>query len=358
MNTDAAPLSFPHAAPPAPGAFIDIAPGIKWLRMPLPFALDHINLWLIEEPASEDDPRDGWTLIDTGFGVEATRALWEQHFTTTMGGKPLKRILVTHYHPDHIGNAQWLAERFATREGPIIVEMSLAELLAAHSVADGSGGYARPILAEFFRAHGLSEEQIDITANRGNTYTFGVPTRPPCCNRITPGDTIAIGGHFWTAIVGYGHTTEHLSFYCAERRVLVSGDMLLPKISTNVNVWPVTPLADAVSDYVNSLQAFKYCEDDTLVLPSHGLPFRGIAARVATLETHHETRMDELYAAVAEAPKTAAELIPTLFRRQLDRHQLFFAIAEAVAHVNHGWQIGRLDRIVGDDGRIRFALRG
>lgn len=351
-------MTFPYATPPQPGAFVELAPGLRWIRMPLPFALDHINLWLIEEPATADDARDGWTVIDTGFGVEATRALWEQHFAQTMGGKPLKRIVVTHYHPDHLGNAQWLAERFATSEGPIVPEMSLLELVAAQAVAVGTGGYAREALAAFFRAHGLTEEQVDITANRGNTYTFGVPTRPTTCQRILPGDSITLGGRIWSAIVGYGHTPEHLSFYCEELRLLISGDMLLPKISTNVNVWPIYALSDPVSEYVNSLQAFKYCAADTLVLPSHGLPFRGIQPRVEALETHHDARMNELYAAVAEAPKTAAELIPTLFRRQLDNHQLFFAIAEAVAHVNHGWHVGRLRRIVGEDGRIRFALAG
>ena len=147
-------LDFPHAAPPEAGAFVDVAPGIKWIRMPLPFALDHINLWLIEEG-------DSWAAVDTGFGVEATRAIWEQHFAGTMGGKPITRIIVTHYHPDHLGNAQWLAERFATKEGPIIVEMSLMELLAAHSVSEGSGAYQRNHLATFFRSHGLTEEQID-----------------------------------------------------------------------------------------------------------------------------------------------------------------------------------------------------
>ena len=344
-----AALTFPHDAPPAPGEFIDLAPGIKWIRMPLPFALDHINLWLIEE-------EDGWAVVDTGFGVEATRALWEKHFVETMGGRPITRIICTHYHPDHLGNAQWLAERFANGEGPLVVEMSLMELLAAHSVAEGSGAYQRTTLAKFFHSHGLTQEQVDVTANRGNTYSGGVPTRPPSCQRISPGDTVEIGGKFWSVIGGYGHTTEHLSFYCEEIKVLISGDMLLPKISTNISVWPVTPLADPVSDYVNSLQAYKYCEPDTLVLPSHGLPFRGIATRVEALETHHEDRMNDLYGAVADGPKTAAELIPTLFRRKLDNHPLFFAIVEAVAHVNHGWRIGRLTRDVGEDGLIRFGI--
>lgn len=342
-------LTFPYSEPPSAGHAIELVPGVHWIRMPLPFALDHINLWLIEE-------ENGWAVVDTGFGVEATRAIWEQHFAGTMQGKPLTRILVTHYHPDHLGNAQWLAERFATSEGPLIPEMSLLELVTAHAVAGGTGAHQRSALAEFFRSHGLTPEQIEITANRGNTYSFGVPTRPTTCQRILPGDTVEIGGKLWSVIVGHGHTPEHLSFYCEEAKLLISGDMLLPKISTNVNVWPVTALSDPVSEYVGSLQAFKYCDDDTLVLPSHGLPFRGIKARVEALETHHEARMDELYAAVLTDAKTAAELIPVLFRRQLDNHQLFFAIAEAVAHVNHGWRIGRLSRTVDGEGIIRFRL--
>jgi glyoxylase-like metal-dependent hydrolase (beta-lactamase superfamily II) len=138
-------MTFPYAEPPAPAATIEVAPGIHWIRMPLPFALDHINLWLIEEG-------DGWALIDTGFGAQATRDIWEQHFVGTMKGKPLTRIICTHYHPDHLGNAQWLAERFATSEGPLIPEMSLLELVTAHAVAGGTGAHQKSALAEFFRA--------------------------------------------------------------------------------------------------------------------------------------------------------------------------------------------------------------
>ncbi|MFN3630773.1 MAG: MBL fold metallo-hydrolase, partial [Casimicrobiaceae bacterium] len=345
----ASPLTYPHESPPAAGAALEVAPGVFWLRMPLPFALDHINLWLIEEA-------DGWAVVDCGLGTEATRALWEAHFAGTMAGRPLRRIIVTHYHPDHIGNAQWLAERFAGPDGPLVPEMSLAELLTAHGVAEGSGPFSRVLLAEFFRAHGLDEAQIEVTANRGNTYSGGVPTRPPGCRRLRPGQSLALGGATWQVIGGQGHSPEHLSLYCPARRVLISGDMLLPKISTNVNVWPVTAEADPVAEYIASLAEFKPLPPETLVLPSHGLPFRGLHARVAALEAHHEARMAELYAALAEGPKTAAEVIPVLFRRALDNHQLFFAIAEAVAHVNHGWRSGRLRRQIGDDRRIRFAL--
>jgi glyoxylase-like metal-dependent hydrolase (beta-lactamase superfamily II) len=345
----AAALHYPHETPPAPGAALEVAPGVLWLRMPLPFALDHINLWLIRES-------DGWSLVDTGLGNAATRALWAEHFEKTLAGQPIRRIVVTHYHPDHLGNAQWLAEHFAGPDGPIVVEMSQVELMTAHGVAEGSGPFSRALLAEFFRSHGLTEEQIDVTANRGNTYSGGVPTRPPACRRLRPGQSITLGGDTWHLIGGYGHSPEHLSLHCPARNVLISGDMLLPRISTNVNVWPVTAEADPVTEYVESLAAFKPLAPDTLVLPSHGLPFRGLHARVAALEHHHDARMADLYAALAEGPKTAAELIPTLFRRTLDNHQLFFAIAEAVAHVNHGWRCGRLTRQFCSDGRIRFAL--
>ncbi|MCS6997366.1 MAG: MBL fold metallo-hydrolase [Casimicrobiaceae bacterium] len=342
-------LIFPFPEPPSLGQALEVAPGLHWLRMPLPFALDHINLWLIDEG-------DGYALIDTGLGDEATRTLWCGHFANTLRGRSLKRIVVTHYHPDHLGNAQWLAETFATDAGPLTVEMSQVELMTAHAVAEGVGPFARATLAEFFRAHGLSAEQIERTANRGNTYSGGVPTRPPACRRLRPGGTLTLGGSGWALIGGYGHSPEHLALYSRERGLLISGDMLLPKISTNVNVWPVAPLADPVAEYLASLDAFKALPPETLVLPSHGLPFRGLHARIEALERHHAARMEELYAAVADGPKTAAELIPTLFRRPLDHHQLFFAIAEAVAHANHGWCLGRLNRTRDAEGRYRFAL--
>ena len=349
MMSSASVLAFPFDALPPPGAATEVTPGVFWLRMPLPFALDHINLWLVAE-------EDGWAAVDTGLGTAATRTLWEAHFSGTMRGRPLRRIVVTHYHPDHIGNAQWLAERFAGPDGPLVPEMSLAELLTAHGVAEGSGPFSRALLAQFFRAHGLGEEQIDVTANRGNTYSGGVPTRPPACRRLRPGQSLRLGGDTWQLIGGYGHSPEHLSLHCPARKVLISGDMLLPRISTNVNVWPVTAEADPVTEYVESLAEFKPLAPDTLVLPSHGLPFYGLHARVDALERHHGARMADLYAALVEGPKTAAELIPTLFRRTLDNHQLFFAIAEAVAHVNHGWRLGKLSRSIDDEGIVRFAL--
>jgi glyoxylase-like metal-dependent hydrolase (beta-lactamase superfamily II) len=340
------PLDYPYDAPPAPGDAIDVAPGLKWIRMPLPFALDHINLWL----AREDDGR--WTAVDTGYGSEATRALWETHFATTMGGSPLARIVATHYHPDHLGNARWLADRF---DAP--VRMTLAEFLSAHAILDQRATHALADTCALFLAHGLEREHVDALAARGNAYARGVPSVPHAIERMIAGETTRFGGSAWTVIAGYGHSPEHASLYAPARNVLISGDMLLPRISTNVAVWPVDPDGDPLGRFLASIAAFERLPDDALVLPSHGLPFRGIAARVAALRAHHAARLAELVDALAEAgrPLSAGELVPVLFRRPLDLQQRFFAIGEAIAHLNHLWHAGRASRVRADDGALRFV---
>jgi glyoxylase-like metal-dependent hydrolase (beta-lactamase superfamily II) len=339
------PLDYACDAPPAPGEATEVAPGVRWLRMPLPFALDHINLWLLRE----DDGR--WTAVDAGYGDAPTRALWERHFAGTMRGAPLARIVATHYHPDHLGNAAWLAERF---DAP--VRMTQAEFLTAHALLDQRATHAFADTCALFAAHGLEREHVDALARRGNAYARGVPAAPRTIERLVAGDAPRLAGEPWTVIPGYGHSPEHASLYARERNVLISGDMLLPKISTNVSVWPAEPDGDPLGRFLASLEAFERLPGDALVLPSHGLPFRGIAARVAQLRAHHAARLAELEAALAEArrPMAAAELVPVLFRRALDLQQRFFATGEAIAHLNHLWHAGRVDRLRGDDGALRF----
>ena len=197
--------------------------------------------------------------------------------------------------------------------------------------------------------------------SRGNAYRRGVPELPFAFERMLDRDTVALGGASWRVIEGHGHSPEHASLYCAERAVLVSGDMLLPRITTNVSVWPAEPDADPLGRFLDSLAAFEALPADTLVLPSHGLPFRGIATRVGQLRDHHAARLDELTAAIAAqaaasaAPVSAADVVPVLFRRELDLQQRFFAMGEAIAHLNHLWRAGRLDRRAAADGALRFA---
>jgi glyoxylase-like metal-dependent hydrolase (beta-lactamase superfamily II) len=332
-------------APPPPATLREVAPGVHWLRMPLPFALDHINLWLLDEA-------DGCTLIDCGYGNATTRSHWQQLFDTALAQRPIRRIVVTHCHPDHLGNAAWLAAHFG-----VPVFMTLAEYLAAHAMRDEHAGYGPPSVGALFARHGMPPEQLAALAERGNAYRRGVPDVPPAFSRLIDGDRIALGGAAWRVIAGYGHSPEHAALCCEERELLVAGDMLLPRISTNVSVWPSEPDGDPVGRFLESLRSFEALAPATLVLPSHGPPFRGIGARVARLRAHHAERLDELHQALvaAHAPQSASDVVPVLFRRSLDVQQLFFAHGEAIAHLNHLWRSGRAERIVARDGSIRFT---
>ncbi len=338
-------LDYPFAAPPAPGEVITVAPRILWLRMPLPFALDHINLWLLAGD-------DGATVVDCGYGSETTRALWERHFTTTLARHSPSRIIATHCHPDHVGNAAWLAARFG-----VPVTMTHAEFLTAHAIFGERAGHGVASTVEMFRRHGMAADHVAALAARGNAYRRGVPELPESFDRLLDGDLRRAGGATWRVVEGHGHSPEHASLFCAEQGVLISGDMLLPKISTNVSVWASEPDGDPLGRFLASIATFEALPPDTLVLPSHGLPFRGIPVRVAQLAAHHAARLDELAAAVAAAarPLNAAELVPVLFRRELDLQQRFFAMGEAIAHLNHLWHARRLDRRIAADGAIRFA---
>lgn len=339
-------LDYPFAAPPGPGDAVDVAPGVRWIRMPLPFALDHINLWLL------DDDDDGWTLVDCGYGDDPTRTMWARHFATTLQGRPIRRIIATHCHPDHVGNAAWLAQR---HDAP--VAMTHAEFLTAHATAGQHSGYTVAATIELFRRHGMAAEGLAALERRGNQYRRGVPELPDRFDRMLDGEVRRAAGASWRVLEGHGHSPEHASLYAAAKGVLISGDMLLPKISTNVSVWGVEPDADPLARFLDSLSAFETLPPDTLVLPSHGLPFRGIPLRVAQLRAHHAARLDELAVAIAAAPApaSAAELVPVLFRRELDPQQIFFAMGEAIAHLNHLWRARRVERRIAADGATRFA---
>lgn len=343
MNAPLPPmLHYPYADAPAPGTSREVAPGIHWLRMPLPFALDHINLWLVGDGAT-------WTQIDCGYGNAPTRQLWQAHFAGILAGKPLARVVATHYHPDHLGNAAWLATHFAC---PVV--MPQAEYLTAHAIAGEHSGYGPAPMRALLRAHGLSEEHMAALDARGNSYRRGVPELPSHFQRLAPYDEIRIGANDWRVIPGYGHSPEHASLYCKSLAVCISGDMLLPRISTNVSVWPVEPDGDPLRRFLDSLTPFAELPGETLILPSHGLPFVGAGARVGQLREHHAARLAELET-TATTPKSAAGVVPVLFRRELDVQQRFFAMGEAIAHLNYLWHRGRLERLLDGDGSIRFV---
>ena len=346
MNAPQLPqLDYLFAAPPAPGAAITVASGVLWIRMPLPFALDHINLWLLEE-------RDGWTVVDCGYGDTTTREIWETHFAQTLHGRPVKRIIATHYHPDHLGNARWLMQRFGCP-----VAMTQAEFLTAHAVLEQRATHSFADTCALFVTHGMAPEFAEALVARGNMYRRGVPDAPDRFQRMLHGDDVIAGSATWRIICGYGHSPEHASLHSSARELLISGDMLLPRISTNVSTAASEPDGDPLARFLDSIAAYTTLPPETLVLPSHGLPFRGIALRVAQLQSHHADRLAELEVAVntAAAPVSASDVLPILFRRELDLQQRFFAMGEAIAHLNHLWHRNRIRRTVAADGSVRFT---
>lgn len=335
-------LHFPVATAPAPGVAEAVAPGIWWLRMRLPFALNHINLWLL-------DDGDGWVVVDTGFALPETKEAWERIFAEHLGGRRITRVIVTHYHPDHMGLASWLVERwgapFWTTE---------KEWLHAQLHARGGGEDAAELRREFARRAGLDDEAGAIFAERQGNYRRGVPSVPPSFHRLAEGDSVAIGGREWRVIIGEGHAPEHACLYCAESGVLIAGDQILPKISPNISVQAHEPDGNPLARYLASLARLRTAlPPDTFVLPSHNLPFFGVHERIDELAAHHAARCDEILAACGE-PKSANDLVPVLFRRPLDRHQMAFALGEALAHLHYLAADGALKSERGADGVDRF----
>ena len=350
MNALEQQLSYPLGDTlPAPGATVEVAPGVRWLRMALPFALDHINLWLLRDAI---DGVDGWTIVDCGINNDATRAAWEQVFANELQGLPVLRVIVTHMHPDHIGLAHWLTERWGVR-----LWISATDYNAARLASSATTGFGGPASARFMASHGLTDPvaQEKIKA-RTNYYASMVPQVPAQFRRLLADDVLQIGGRDWHCHAGYGHAPEHISLHCEELGTLISGDMVLPRISTNVSVIDIEPEANPLVLYLDSIKRMKALPADTLVLPSHGRPFKGLHTRVDQLVDHHNERFADVLAACAREPQHAAGLLSVLFKRPLDLHQTTFAMGESIAHLHALWLGGQLRRRLDADGIYRFAL--
>ncbi|MEQ8321183.1 MAG: MBL fold metallo-hydrolase [Rhodospirillales bacterium] len=331
---------------PALGETMEVHPGIHWLRMPLPFKLDHINLWLLEDG-------DGWTIVDTGICTDVVKEAWETLFAGVMQNRPVKRVIVTHFHPDHAGLAGWLTERFDVPLVMPLTEWTFGRML----YLDGKEESVNAFRA-FYKRAGFSSEMMDTVHRRAGGYQKNVSPIPAAFERISDGDTLEIGGRIWRMIVGRGHSPEHACLYCNDADVIISGDQVLPKISPNVSVWPQEPEGQPLGLYIESLNRLRVqVAGDPLVLPSHNWPFKGFHARLDDLGAHHVERLDETVESLYE-PSTGVEVLYRLFKRELDEHQTFFAIGETLAHLHHLIEQGRARRDLRDDGVDVFSRAG
>lgn len=337
LNALESRLEFPFLERlPGAGEKIEVARGIYWIRFPLPFALDHINLWLIED---EFDGRKGYTLIDCGITSEKTRDLWERVIADGLDGLPLVRVICTHTHPDHVGNAAWLTERF---HAPLW--MSQGEYAMGRVLLAGLAGTDGASTVAHFAAHGLTDRaHLDALGERGNYFRNMVPSMPLSFRRIHDGEEIEIGKRRWRLYAGYGHSPEHISLYAPDLELLISGDMMLPRISTNVSVHAIEPEANPVQQFLDSIERYLPLPKACLTLPSHGRPFRNLHERITQLKAHHDARLDEVRE-LCRKPTTAADVVPVMFRRPLDSHQLFFAFGEALAHLHVLWYRNEVKR--------------
>ncbi len=331
-------ISYEFSKRPDSGEVMQVVPGLKWLRMPLPFALGHINLWLLEDG-------DAWAIVDTGVCTEETQEVWDRTFIDGMEGRPASRLIVTHMHPDHAGCAGWLADKLNVE-----LLMSREEYLLCRILVSDTGRSAPEAGIRFYKAAGYSQKALDSYQERFGTFGKYVSPLPESYRRLQDGDVLNIGANEWEIVVGRGHSPEHACLYCADLALLISGDQLLPTISSNVSVHPTEPAANPLSDWLASLRKLKdEIPDDTLVLPAHGKPFRGAQSRLDQLIHEHETCLVDLHELCRE-PKRAIDTFSALFKARITGSNLMFATGESIAHLNYLLGTGQMKVETDEDG--------
>lgn len=344
MNVMAAGIRYPYADPPAEGEAIEIAPGVLWMRLPLPMALDHVNIF-----ALDDGP--GWTVIDTGFDSKRGRAIWQRLLAGPLGGKPVTRVIVTHHHPDHIGLAGWLQA-----QGAALHTTRTAWLYARMLVLDEQPT-PLPEQVAFWRAAGMAPDLLaQRMAERPFNFADVVAPLPLGFTRLQQGQAITMGGRRWTIRMGNGHAPEHATFWSQDDNLVLGGDQLLPSISANIGVYPTEPDADPLGEWLESCAAFQpLARDDQLVLPGHKLPFTGLPLRLHQMIENHHGALDRLRAHLS-TPHTAAECFLPIFKRDITGGAYGLALVEAVAHLNHLLHRGEVCRTMNETGAWTWVM--
>ena len=335
------PLTYPFEAPPTVGETLEVAPGVSWIRMPLPFKLDHINLWALEDG-------DGWTVVDTGVRNEQSIATWRSLFDRSSDGRSITRVIVTHMHPDHVGMAGWLTRKFGCQ-----LWMTRLEYLNCRSLVSDTGREAPADALAFYRRAGWSEAARENYKTRFGDFGKLIYAMPDSFRRIEDGDVLRVGAHDWRVIVGSGHCPEHACLYSPDLKLFISGDQVLPRISSNVSVYPMEPEADPMADWMASLDKIeREVPDDVLVLPSHNDCFRGLHARIGQLRNGQESALLRLRRRLQE-PRRAIDVFVSLFGRQIDETNvplLGMATGESLACLNYLLGRGEARKDIDDHG--------
>lgn len=323
---------------PAPGKVLEVSDGVFWVRMPLPISLEWINLWLLRDV-------DGWVVVDTGMATEAAAEHWRTIFKTCLDGLPVKRVIVTHMHPDHVGLAGWMTRKFQC-----MLHMSQLEYIMCRMLVADTGRDAPEEGVRFYRETGWNDDSLDRYKVRFGGFGRAVSRLPDSYIRLSEGDELNINNSVWKVMVGSGHSPEHVCLYNHDRNILISGDQLLPRISSNVSVHPTEPDADPLSDWLSSCQRLRAdLPSDVLVLPAHNIPFRGAHDRLDALMRGHDVLLQRLMTRLS-TPKTVLELFTAMFGRQIDDDSLSLATGETLAHLNCLIHRGLVRRDLREDG--------
>lgn len=336
------PIVFPFSPHPTPGEIWQIADGIFWVRMPLPFRLNHVNVWIL-------DDGDGWAIIDFGIDNPVTRELWSSILSQFMAGRRVSRLIATHGHTDHVGAVKFLSARHDPQ-----FEITLTEWTSARSryVAHQDNNLTE--LRRFLHEHGGAADTADAFDRERQHVQNYLGAQPDAFIRLAGGQELKLGGRTWRIITGGGHADEHASFYCQADRILIAGDQILPRISPVIAVAPTMPNADPLFDYFESLSDLSTLADDILVLPGHGEPFYGLRTRIDQLIGHHHTRLNNLETFIRR-PSSAVAATELLFPKAIESGQGRLALGETIAHLHRLVAAKRAVSDTDGDGRITFA---
>ncbi len=340
-------IRYPWDEPPATGEAIQVAEGVLWMRLPLPMALDHVNIYAL-------DDGDGWTVIDTGLSSNKTRRIWQTLMDGPLAGKPIKRVVVTHHHPDHVGNAGW----FQSDHGAELVTSRTSWLFARMLTLDVQETWPQETL-DFYRSTGMAPEVLNARMkDRPFNFSDTVYPMPLGFTRIQQDDVIRMGGRDWDVHMGNGHAPEHATFWSRDDNLVLSGDQILSSISPNLGVYATEPMADPVSAWMEACERLQtLARPDHLVLGGHKLPFTGLPLRMKQLIENHHSALVRLLDHLDE-PKAAADCFLPLFKRTIREGEYGLALVEAVAHMNHLYHIDAVTRTQRADGAWLYQRKG